>query len=230
MRILLCSHAFAPNIGGIETVGSILADQWTGLGAGVTVVTQTPGGRVSPAYDVVRRASAGQVYRLARMNDIVFQNNISLQTLIPILPARKPIVITHHGMVNRADGSRGWQEHLKLALLPFCRNIAISKAVADALPVKSTLIYDPFEAGEFACSEKKEKSRDIVFLGRLVSDKGCDLVLQALAILKAEGIRPTLTVIGDGPEMTTLKRITAETGLSDTAVQNSLADSGWALI
>ena len=44
-------------------------------------------------------------------------------------------------------------------------------------------------------------------MGRLVSSKGCDLVLRALGILKSEGLRPSFTVIGDGPEMSTLKQL-----------------------
>jgi glycogen(starch) synthase len=44
------------------------------------------------------------------------------------------------------------------------------------------------------------RSRDLAFLGRLVSDKGADLLIDALGILAEQGIRPSLTVIGDGPE------------------------------
>lgn len=215
VRILLCSHAFAPNIGGIETASRVLADQWTRLGASVTVVTQTPGGPDSSSYEVLRRPSRHQLRSLGKETDLVFQNNISLQTLVPLLPVRKPTVITHQVMLGRGTGPGGWKDLLKCAFLPFCSNIAISKAVARALPVRSDLIYNPFEPEEFANPELNHRSRDVVFLGRLVSDKGCDLVLKALAILKTEGIFPTFSVIGDGPEMQTLKQMTAGLGLSD---------------
>ena len=215
MKILLCSHVFPPQIGGIEIVGALLAEQWSRLGAVVTVVTQTPGGRTSAEYEIVRRPSLSRLCKLANKSDLVFQNNISLRTLMPLLPLRKPIVIAHHGMLDRGNGKRGWQERIKCAMLPFCRNIAISNAVAQALPVKSTIIHDPFEPGEFAHHEAGERSRDIVFLGRLVSDKGCELVLRALAILRRDGICPSFTVIGDGPEMPALRRMTAELALSD---------------
>jgi glycogen synthase len=214
VRILLCSHAFAPNIGGIETASSILADHWTRLGASVTVVTQTPGGADSPNYEVVRQPSRAQLRTLGKKVDLIFQNNISLQTLIPLLPVRKPVVITHQTMPGNDMGHRGWKDYLKCAFLPLCRNIAISHAVAQALPVRSTLIYNPFQPEEFSSAEKNDRPRDIVFMGRLVSCKGCDRVLHALAILKAQGICPTLTVIGDGPEMPALQRMTGDMGLS----------------
>ena len=55
MRILFCSYAFAPSIGGIETVSRILANQFCGLGSTVTLVTNTPGEEISGTYEVVRR-------------------------------------------------------------------------------------------------------------------------------------------------------------------------------
>lgn len=218
MKILLCSHVFPPQVGGIETVGAVLAEQWSRLGAVVTVATQTPGGRTSTEYEIVRQPSLSRLRTLAGQSDLLFQNNISLRTLMPLLPSRKPIVVTHHGMLVRGNGRRGWQERLKCAMLPFCKNISISNAVAQALPVQSTIIHDPFEPDEFAHPLTPERSRDIVFLGRLVSDKGCELALRALAILKREGICPTFTVIGDGPEMPKLRRTTAGLGLSDQVV------------
>jgi len=214
MKILFCSYVFPPNIGGIETVSRILASEFCRLGSTVTVVTSTPGEQVAASYEVIRRPSLRKLRRLARDADIIFENNISLKTLLPLWLCRKPIVITHQGCLTRLDGSRRWREHLKLSLLRFCHNIAISKAVADALPVESIIIGNPFEPDEFEEGGKAGRDRDIVFLGRLVSDKGCDLAIRALAILKTQGLNPSLTVIGDGPEMPALKQLTTELGLN----------------
>ncbi len=38
-----------------------------------------------------------------------------------------------------------------------------------------------------------------------MSDKGCDLLLRALAELKRRGLTPLTTIIGEGPEMTKLR-------------------------
>lgn len=215
MRILLCSYVFPPSVGGIETVSRILAEQFSRLGSTVTVVTHTPGEEFDGEYKLFRRPSLRKLRELARGSDVIFQSNVSLKTLLPLILARQPIVIAHHGRIARVDGTRGWQDHLKRALLFRCSHVAVSAMVAADLPVKSVVIADPFEPGEFAVPEDGARDRDIVFLGRLVSDKGCDLALRALALLKQEGLHPSFTVIGDGPEMPALKRLTCELGLSD---------------
>jgi glycogen synthase len=215
MRILLCSYAFAPNLGGIETVSKILAEQFCRLGSTVTVATYTPGERVEAEYEVVRRPGFGQLYDLARHADISFQNNISLNMLPPLFAARKPVVVAHHTWIARTDGRRGWQDHLKLGVIRGCHNIAISRAMAASLPGKSTIIGDPFEPQEFRDLGEDFRTKDIVFVGRLVSDKGCDLALRSLGILKAQGLRPSFTVVGDGPEGPALKRLAGELGLNE---------------
>lgn len=214
MRILFCSYVFPPSVGGIETVSRILAEEFSRLGSSVTVVTSTAGEQAGTAYEVVRRPSIRKLWKLADNADVIFQSNISLKTLLPLFLSRKPIVITHHGTVTRANNRRGWREYFKLSLLRFCHNVSISKAVANALPIESTVIGNPFEREEFTQSGTTGRNKDIVFLGRLVSDKGCELALRALAILKADGIFPTLTIIGGGPELSALKRLTSELGLS----------------
>ena len=215
LRILLCSRVFPPNIGGIETVSAILAEQWTNFGMDVSVVTETPGEQTSKHYEVVRQPSLGRLRNLAKHADLIFQNNISLRTLLPLLPSRKPVVIAHQGMIRRADNTRGCREYLKCSILPLCRNVAVSNAVAQGLPVKSTVIFNPFDSREFAPPQREERSKDLVFLGRLVSDKGCDLLLRAMSLLKQDGVYPSATIIGDGPDMSALRQLTATLGLMD---------------
>lgn len=215
MKILLCSYVFPPSIGGIETVSRILAEEFCKLGSTVTVVTHTPGEEIPSAYQVMRRPSLKKLRELARSSDVFFQNNISLKMLLPVAFLGKPVVITHQTWLTRTRGQRGWQDYLKRTLLSRWSNVAISQAVAAHLPVKSIVIGNPFEPGEFSATEEQVRDKDIVFLGRLVSDKGCDLVLRALSILKTARICPSFTVMGDGPELPALKQLTGELGLTD---------------
>ncbi len=51
-------------------------------------------------------------------------------------------------------------------------------------------------------------------MGRLVSDKGCDLLFQALERLQREDLYPSVSIIGDGPERKPLERLASAMGLS----------------
>ena len=62
MRILICSYAFAPSIGGIETVSKILAGEFCRLGSTVTMATYSTGGPIEAPYEVLRRPSFSTVY------------------------------------------------------------------------------------------------------------------------------------------------------------------------
>jgi glycogen(starch) synthase len=210
MRILLCSTWFYPSFGGIETISKLLAEEFTKAGASVTVVTSTPGPEMDAPYFVVRQPPIGQLRQLARQCDVIFQNLISLRTLLPIITMGKPVVVTHGSWLRRNDGTRGLENYAKLMVLRFCQNVAISKAIADALPVPSIRIGNPFEAQEFESFRGAPKDKDIVFMGRLVSDKGCDILVQALGQLATKGIRPSVTIIGDGPEAPKLKSMVAD--------------------
>ena len=211
-HILICSLPFAPSIGGIETVSRIFAETFTKLGARVTVVTQTEGDSVHQ-FEVVRCPGRAKLVELGREADIILQNNISLPTLIPLLRFRKKIVITTHTWITRMDGSIGAQDRVKLLALRLVKNVAISSAIAKRLPVESKIIPNPVDVERFESFHMAHKSGDLVFMGRLVSDKGCDLLLKALASLKSKGNTPSLTIIGDGPERPKLERMTRELGI-----------------
>ena len=95
MRILLCSHAFSPSIGGIETVSGLLAEEFSKAGAAVTVVTNTLGADSPANYAIFRRPGLTTLRSLGRGADVILQNNISLQTLLPLFSVRKPVVVAH---------------------------------------------------------------------------------------------------------------------------------------
>jgi glycogen(starch) synthase len=222
MKILLATHAFYPSIGGLETVARVLADEFLRRGHPVKIVTQTPAPDRTPAQDelefgcpIFRRPGPMQMMRLIRWSDIYFQNNISLRSLWPAILLRRRWVVSHQTWLTRDDGSDGWQDALKKFVIRFGSPIAISRAVAKPLPVQATLIGNPYQDRLFRVLPGAVRERDIVFLGRLVSDKGGDVTLAAIAELKQQGLTPSLTIVGDGPERENLVRMAAEFGVSD---------------
>ncbi len=221
MKILLATHAFYPSIGGLETVARILAEEFVRQGHEVKLIAQTPQPNRTPAeeeqdfgYPVYRRPGFGEMRRLITWCDIYFQNNISLNTLWPLAFVHRPWVVSHQTWLTRDSGKQGWQDRLKKFLIRFGSPIAISKAVAAPLPVPATLIGNPYQDQLFRLLPDVERDRDIVFLARLVSDKGGDVTLAALADLKRSGLTPALTIVGDGPERENLERMAERFGVA----------------
>ena len=211
LKILVSSHLFHPSIGGLEEVSRNLAAEFVRQGNEVKLVTQTPGvDRDEFPFEIVRHPSGRQLRALTRWCDVLFHNNISLQTAWPLLVTRRPWIITHAIWTSRVDGAIAWQDRLKRFLFRFATNIAISQAIADALPVASLVIGNPFRRELFRLKPTVVRDRDLVFLGRLVSDKGVDLLLRALGDLKKRNVSPNLTIIGDGPEERSLRQLAQE--------------------
>jgi len=142
--------------------------------------------------------------------------NISLKALWPLFVVRRPFVAVNHAYYHSdRTGYRDWRERLKLRVLRLATNIAVSEAVAERLPQPCLIIPNPFEISLFRADGAMARHRDLVFLGRLVSDKGCDLLIRALGQLAERGLHPTLTVIGGGPERTALEQLTRSLSLQD---------------
>jgi len=216
MKILLTSLLFAPSIGGIETVSMLLAREFVAAGHSVKVATMTPGGSGEAyGFEVLRKPTFSQLVEAARWCDVYFQSNISLPLAAPLLIVRRPWVIVHHTWIPESKGFSGMNHRLKRLLLRFAHSISISRAISAALPVKSEVIPNPYDAALFHVRDSIARSEDIVALGRLVSDKGFDLLIEALAVLAQEECRPKLTIIGEGPEKEALIQSAKDRGVAD---------------
>lgn len=202
MKILMSSHSFYPNVGGIEAVSSILAHEFVTQGHEVKILTQTLATDLeSFPFEVIRQPKTHQLFKLLSWCDVFFHNNISLQTLWPLFLLHKPWVIAHHTWIARTNGSLGWQDYIKYFLIRFATSISISQAIADCLSTPSIIIGNPYDDDLFYEMPEIPREKDLVFLGRLVSDKGVSLLITALGQLKKNyDLTPDLTIIGRGTE------------------------------
>jgi glycosyltransferase involved in cell wall biosynthesis len=214
MKILLSSYVFSPSVGGIETVSALLAPEFMKLGHEVHVITKTRGqDGIARPYEVHRDPGPLKMLQLFQWADVVLQSNISLRLAWPLVLIRRPWVIVHQTWLGPMDGRWEWKSQLKSRLLPFASNVAISRAVADALPCPTTIIGNPYSNYIFMRRDEVPRTTAMAYLGRLVSDKGVDLLIRALVPLKARGLTPRLTIIGSGSEEGALRRLIAELGL-----------------
>ena len=238
VKILIASHRFFPDVGGIETVSEILARAFVDRGHKVTVCTQTLAtdadvketavDKFQFPFEIARRPRAVEWLRLMRWCDIYWQSNISLQTLWPLLWVHRPWVVTHHTWFYPLDRSPSWQGRLKQWVSHFGHGIAIGEAVAAHVSAPAVVLSNPYRDDVFRPIPEVERDLDIIFVGRLVSDKGVDVLLEAIALLQrdrfetAAKLEPTVTIVGDGPEKFALEAQARQLGL-----QGQVTFAGW---
>ena len=216
MRILITSFDFAPSIGGIETAGETLARGLAERGHNVTVVTATPGnGNDRFPFKVVRQPSRGELLKLVRAHDVVWQNHISLRFLWPLLIARKPLIIMHHLVLETDIGSGPRHGTLKRLACHLGINAFASEALQKAARLPGPVIYNAYDARTFHLMPQVPRDRDVVFLGRLQPYKGPDILVDAVAQLAQSGQRISATIIGGGPEDSALKAQAQKLGVAD---------------
>lgn len=202
-------------LGGIENISAILAREFVNAGHQVHVITQTPAGNEdSYPYAVTRLPSHAEVMRLARWCDVFFQNNISIRTLMAARPVQSRIVITYQTWIRRTDGRASLWHWLKAQSSRLAaRNVAVSKAVAASIPSRCVLIPNPYDHTIFRPISGIKRDRDLIFVGRIVSDKGADILLEAMGRLARSGIHPKLTIVGTGPEESALLQQAVRLGI-----------------
>lgn len=101
MRVLIYTHGFAPQVGGVETFAMLLARGLSrSAGMEVTVATPTPGSAAGDhglPFATVRRPSLVGLARLVRNADVV---QLAGPCMLPLLLAGlwgKPVVVEQHG-------------------------------------------------------------------------------------------------------------------------------------
>jgi glycogen(starch) synthase len=222
MKIALLSYAFAPGVGGIETVSQLLVDGLRARGHDVRVLTQTPradtGG--APEDRIVRRPSMPAILATLRWADVVVQSNVSLGLAWPLTVGlvRRPWVVVNHTPISRPSGERTWRDRLKLASLGRARVYAVSEYLRSVTLKTSRVMRNPYDIESFhpaPASGAAVRDHELLFVGRVVRAKGLDVLVEALSLLKQRGQRPRLSVAGDGAERAAIEARVTQLGLQD---------------
>jgi glycosyltransferase involved in cell wall biosynthesis len=78
------------------------------------------------------------------------------------------------------------------------------------------VVHNGVSADEFEPIKPGPDASDLVTIGELRHIKGIDVLIEAIAKLRAKGRRLTATVVGEGPDAQPLQHLTARHGLSDS--------------
>lgn len=142
--------------------------------------------------------------------------NVSLRGLWPFLLVPRPWIATHHGWYSSTANKRAILPRLKKSLAHFASaNIAVSHAVADHLGIPCYVIPNPYDQAVFKRMHDVERDREILFVGRLVSDKAPHLAVEAVSHLICGGKPVKLTIVGSGPEEQHLRDLVRTLRLDD---------------
>jgi glycogen(starch) synthase len=72
--------------------------------------------------------------------------------------------------------------------------------------VPSVIIVNPYREDIFFRDPSVPRDRDLVLVGRSVSDKGVDLLIEAIHRPRERRLYPNLTIVGGGPEREPVQR------------------------
>lgn len=227
LNILLLSHKFFPDIGGIEIHSEILANYFYRAGHQVRVITWTPSTeeKMFP-FEIVRSPSPVQLLKEHKWATVVLENNPSTRLAWPQLFFKRPLVIALHTWITRTNGRVSWIDRLKVKRLEKATKvISCSNALRSRSWPNAVVIENPYREHLFVNLKDVARSCDFVFLGRLVSDKGADMAIRAIAALKSSlqldqdiKERLSLTIVGDGPERKNLESLVKDSGLENSVI------------
>jgi glycosyltransferase involved in cell wall biosynthesis len=206
LKIFVFSTVFSPSVGGVQKVTEILCEKFSHLGHEVRLATLAVSDSPNDfPFSVIRQPRIYQFWEQLRWCDIHVQSCVSLKYAWPRFLSPKRLIYIHHDFYRRDDGSFTWRDRLKRMLARKTPGIANSRITASQLGC-GLAIFNPYDDDVFFVQVAWENRHyDLVFLGRLVSQKGCDLLLDALGILREHDLFPSLTIIGDGPERHSLQ-------------------------
>jgi glycosyltransferase involved in cell wall biosynthesis len=213
MRIVIFSSTFLPNIGGLENIMAGLAEEWTNMGHYVIVYTITPqaNNQLITSFPIVFKNSNAQLIKAISKADIYLEANISIKNIFPGLLNKKKWWVVHHIQYDHQESKTGF---LKQFFSRFAKNISVSNFIASKLKVSSTIIHN-FFAPSFVHQNIDDRKYDLVFLGRLVSDKGVSQLIEAIAISNKNY---KCLIIGAGPEKVFLEKLVQDKKLSTQVV------------
>lgn len=205
MRVLVHSRVFLPSFGGLEKMMDLVATELAAAGHEVTVVTMTPSDHEQHRpYRVVRCPSLARLAREALSADVCLVANITLRTSPLLLLLGRKVVTVHHGWYGPVDRFH-LSTWLKRQLSWLTWNISCSNAVGNYIPARSIVIPNCYDSDLFHVRHGEPRSRDVVFVGRLVSDKGGNVLIDAIDRLHDAGLKVGLTIVGAGEERSRLE-------------------------
>jgi glycosyltransferase involved in cell wall biosynthesis len=213
--LLFYSPRFYPLVGGLEKVVESWGNELVKKGVLVTLVTITASAEPDQyQFRVFRRPSFFKTLKLMREADLVVQFNVALKGLPVWLLSGRPLLITHHTLLYEPGTKAPFNQRLKLFVSNrlTTQNISCSRYIASQFK-KAVVVQSPYNPQVFKNLQLDRKPGSVVFAGRLVTDKGVDILLNAISLLHGS-VFSELIIVGDGQEKQALEKLAASLNIA----------------
>ena len=183
-----------------------LANRLTGVSFSFT-------GHARDLYQIDPDALAARVERAAFVVTVTEHNRTFLRGVAA--EASTPVLVIPQGtdtdvFTPREDAANGESPREDAA-----NEVSSGDAVTSAASMGSGGESPREDAANEVSSGDAESCCRLLAIGRLVPKKGFDVLIEACADLRASGRRFHCTIVGDGPESETLRRMIADRGLAE---------------
>lgn len=211
MNLLLYSPQTLPSIGGLQYVVHYWAAALHKEGHRVVVISDTAGAARQPkSYPVLENPGFFEKRKALQQSDVLLCFDVALKGLPFWIGSGKPLIFSHQSGLWYEDSPMPLRQRIKrwVANHLATQNIACSRFIAKYYK-NTTVIYNPVRLDLFVPGAENIREADtLLFSGRLVTDKGCDLLLEAIALLQKKHPQRIfrLWIAGDGPEKAALQQ------------------------
>lgn len=191
MKIALLTARYSLRGGGVAAVSRLLARGLRARKHEVVVLT-TEDCSGDNDQDVISQPSSGVLVRKIVRSDAVIMQGCVLNLGWPLLFVGKRAIMVRHIFECRTSPLVKWYSKR-------CNLVAVSHFMASLEARPCRVLPNPYD-DELFYNDGSDRDRDILFVGRLVEEKGLMLLLEAFKLLSNDGCH-SLTIIGNGPQM-----------------------------
>jgi glycosyltransferase involved in cell wall biosynthesis len=199
-----------------------LSEAWRLKGSSVAVISLDMRGK----RDLCRGARRLQ-REIAAFSPDVVHTHLFPADLVTALATRAkqadvPTVLSEHSESNRRRRLplhrylEGWvyghYNHI------VCVSTTVESALSACMPAirgRTTVVPNAVEVPSDGWNARGPFATDLIFIGRLFKQKGLDILIDSMSLLRARGMHVSLKVVGEGPRRIEYERLVQRYELSD---------------
>ena len=215
--------------GGLESIADMVSAHLSKAGHDVVVLTEAQLGaavEVGGRRKIVRRPGMIRLWQEFRRADAVLFFGLSIRALPAAIFSGAPLILSHHGVyTGKPNKLSKFLRFMRLLPARCSVNICVSHFVASHIPGRTVVIHNAYDDVVFYSDDQIARTFHFGFCGRLVSEKGVNVLLDAFAELSKNESRLRLVVVGDGPERNALEEQVRYRGIEHNVTFTGSKDS-----